>query len=124
MFLNCSTCFERNNAHHQELKNCNCTKNRYTVSFLHVSAFPWCHYQENPTLTQVASTTFTFGFRFTEQQAIYSNSSFVYLLWSFDAFRSNFRRGIKSLNILGEEITERSQNPLYSSTDDCRAYKH
>ena len=24
MFLNCSTCFERHTAHHQELKNCNC----------------------------------------------------------------------------------------------------
>jgi hypothetical protein len=23
MFLNCSTCFERHTAHHQELKNCN-----------------------------------------------------------------------------------------------------
>jgi len=23
-FLNCSTCFERHTAHHQELKNCNC----------------------------------------------------------------------------------------------------
>ena len=25
MFLNCSTCFERQTAHHQELKNCNCS---------------------------------------------------------------------------------------------------
>ena len=25
MFLNCSTCFERQAAHHQELKNCNCS---------------------------------------------------------------------------------------------------
>ena len=25
MFLNCSTCFERHTAHHQELKNCNCS---------------------------------------------------------------------------------------------------
>jgi len=25
MFLNCSTCFGRNTAHHQELKNCNCS---------------------------------------------------------------------------------------------------
>jgi len=25
MFLNCSTCFERRTAHHQELKNCNCS---------------------------------------------------------------------------------------------------
>jgi len=25
MFLNCSTCFGRHNAHHQELKNCNCS---------------------------------------------------------------------------------------------------
>jgi len=25
MFLNCSTCFGRHTAHHQELKNCNCS---------------------------------------------------------------------------------------------------
>ena len=25
MFLNCSTCFERHTAHHQELKKCNCS---------------------------------------------------------------------------------------------------
>jgi hypothetical protein len=25
MFLNCSTCFERHAAHHQELKSCNCS---------------------------------------------------------------------------------------------------
>jgi hypothetical protein len=25
LFLNCSTCFRRNTAHHQELKNCNCS---------------------------------------------------------------------------------------------------
>jgi len=25
MFLNCSTCFERHTAYHQELKNCNCS---------------------------------------------------------------------------------------------------
>jgi len=25
VFLNCSTCFERHTAHHQELKNCNCS---------------------------------------------------------------------------------------------------
>jgi len=25
MFLNCSTCFERHNTHHKELKNCNCS---------------------------------------------------------------------------------------------------
>jgi len=25
MFLNCSTCFERHTAHHQEHKNCNCS---------------------------------------------------------------------------------------------------
>ena len=25
MFLNCSTCFQRHTAHHQELKNCNCS---------------------------------------------------------------------------------------------------
>jgi len=25
IFLNCSTCFERHNAHHQELRNCNCS---------------------------------------------------------------------------------------------------
>ena len=25
MFLNCSTCFGRNTAHHHELKNCNCS---------------------------------------------------------------------------------------------------
>jgi hypothetical protein len=25
MFLNCSTCFGRHSAHHQELKNCNCS---------------------------------------------------------------------------------------------------
>jgi len=25
MFLNCSTCFRRHTAHHQELKNCNCS---------------------------------------------------------------------------------------------------
>jgi len=25
MFLNCSKCFERHTAHHQELKNCNCS---------------------------------------------------------------------------------------------------
>ena len=31
MFLNCSTCFERHTAHHQELKNCNCSHQVYTV---------------------------------------------------------------------------------------------
>jgi hypothetical protein len=25
MFLNCSTCFERHSAHHQERNNCNCS---------------------------------------------------------------------------------------------------
>jgi hypothetical protein len=25
MFLNCSTCFGRHTAHHQEVKNCNCS---------------------------------------------------------------------------------------------------
>jgi hypothetical protein len=25
MFLNCSTCFGRHTAHHQKLKNCNCS---------------------------------------------------------------------------------------------------
>jgi hypothetical protein len=31
MFLNCSTCFERHTAHHQELKNCNCSLWIYIV---------------------------------------------------------------------------------------------
>jgi hypothetical protein len=30
MFLNCSTCFGRHSAHHQELKNCNCSLWFYT----------------------------------------------------------------------------------------------
>ena len=29
MFLDCSTCFERHNAYHRELKNCNCSPSFY-----------------------------------------------------------------------------------------------
>jgi hypothetical protein len=34
MFLNCSTCFGRQTAHHQELKNCNCSLWFYTCLWL------------------------------------------------------------------------------------------
>jgi hypothetical protein len=37
MFLNCSTCFERHTAHHQELKNCNYSLSFYTRLWLPVA---------------------------------------------------------------------------------------
>jgi len=39
MFLNCSTCFGRHTAHHQELKNCNCILWFYIRLWLPVAAF-------------------------------------------------------------------------------------
>jgi len=43
MFLNCSTCFGRHTAHHQELKNCNCSLWFYVRLWLPVAemAEPW-----------------------------------------------------------------------------------
>ena len=38
MFLNCSTCFGRHIAHHQELKNCNCSLWFYIHFWLPVAA--------------------------------------------------------------------------------------
>jgi len=38
MFLNCSTCFERHSAHHQEPKNCNCSLWFYIRFWLPVAA--------------------------------------------------------------------------------------
>jgi hypothetical protein len=38
MFLNCLTCFGRHTAHHQELKNCNCTFWFYISFWLLVAA--------------------------------------------------------------------------------------
>ena len=32
MFLNCSTCFGRHTAHHQELKNCNCRYDGWAIA--------------------------------------------------------------------------------------------
>ena len=40
MFLNCSTCFGRHTAHHQELKNCNCSLWFYIRLWLLVAAMP------------------------------------------------------------------------------------
>jgi hypothetical protein len=37
MFIKCSTCFERHKAHHQELKNCNCSPLFYTRLWLPAS---------------------------------------------------------------------------------------
>jgi hypothetical protein len=38
MFINCSTCFGRHTAHHQELKNCNCNLWFYIRLWLPVAA--------------------------------------------------------------------------------------
>jgi len=38
MFINCSTCFERHTAHHQELKNCNLSLWFYIRFWLPVAA--------------------------------------------------------------------------------------
>jgi len=46
MFFNCSTCFERHTAHHQELKNCNCSLWFYIRLWLLaavVAEFPLSH---------------------------------------------------------------------------------
>jgi hypothetical protein len=40
MFLNCSTCFGRHTAHHQELKNCNCSLWFYIRLWLPSAAMP------------------------------------------------------------------------------------
>jgi hypothetical protein len=38
MFLNCSTCFGRHTAHHQEIKNCNCSLLFYVRFWLPAAA--------------------------------------------------------------------------------------
>ena len=56
LFLNCSTCFGRHTAHHQELKNCNCSLWSYVRFWLPVAAAMAQPSQRQPTTKKVCKT--------------------------------------------------------------------
>jgi len=56
MFLNCSTCFGRHTAHHQELKNCNCSLWFYIRLWLPVAAAIGQPSQRHPATINVCKT--------------------------------------------------------------------
>jgi len=56
VFLNCSTCFGRHTAHHQELKNCNCSLWFYIRLWLQVAAAMAQPSQRQPATINVCKT--------------------------------------------------------------------
>jgi len=100
MFINCSTCFEQHTAHHQELKNCNCSLWFYICLWLPaaVMAQPWqllattnvcvslktCraikkHWNNNFYYTVASCWLFLYDFYYDEQIHEHQVQKFVYL---------------------------------------------
>jgi len=58
MFLNCSTCFERHTAHHQEFKNCNCSLWFYIRLCLPTADMAEWELTSHSAMTEAAITVF------------------------------------------------------------------
>jgi len=58
MFLNCSTCFVRHTAHHQELENCNCSLWFYVGLWLAAAAMDSCRQSQTYVKLEDAVTVF------------------------------------------------------------------